>query len=162
MPSMSRRDDGVTGTISCQAGIIGTSTVTAGSATITVIGEPTTGIGPASLATAPAARFNTPLRMTVRGNRFVVPAAAAGGARMAVYDLRGKTALQHRGPAAAADRPRQDRLRRKRPCTLSGSAENKPTPALTVKTKDRPPVAGSMAVLLHCNAPLYGGAVRAP
>jgi beta-galactosidase len=80
--------DGVSGPITCQASIIGTSTIPAGTAVVNVVAsEPVSVLNTKAGYRAPLSRT---LFKTVSGNRFLVPSEVGKSALMSVYDLNGK------------------------------------------------------------------------
>jgi beta-galactosidase len=94
-----KSQDGVTGIINCQAGIIGGSIT--GSTTVTVIGEPTTAVDYRPAVKVVPFVSRSALYKTVMG-RVMIPAGIAKGSTVSVYDLKGK--LLHRAEVQKATR----------------------------------------------------------
>jgi beta-galactosidase len=82
--------DGVYGTITCQASIIGTTTIASGSTTVTVVAAPNTPISAKNMRGSSIALQSTTMFKTITGDRFLVPASAGKNTFMSVYDLSGK------------------------------------------------------------------------
>ena len=87
-----KSEDGVAGTIACQASVIGSTTITPGSTKVNVVLASTT-TGVKNMPGSSIARLgpqSEKMFKTVTGNKFKVPALSGKNALMSVYDLSGK------------------------------------------------------------------------
>ncbi len=84
-----KSEDGVAGTITCKASIIGSTTIPAASTTVQVVLAPTTGVVKRVESSWMAPQSRTMFR-TFTGNKFLVPSSAGKNALMTVYNLSGK------------------------------------------------------------------------